>query len=288
MSNENTDYEKFVRGITQALLRAQGLETVTVQHDVQVAGRSRSHQVDVYWEYRLGGVLHRVVVNCKRYASTVAVTDVLTLGGVLADMPGVRGLIVTTVGFQKGAIDYARDHQIGLKIVRPPEDSDWEGRIRSWNVQLRLATPRLTSCTIQLNDQWVDANLPERQRGTAEKMEHDAATMTVRDVTNGSVNDMNALFNRAIGENPIKGKNERRGVLKWDNAFLERPGQPPMRVDAIEFRWVVEGGEPLNFTWRSEPAAIVRDAIAGTLLFIDPDGEVTGDIEKELGVKRRR
>jgi hypothetical protein len=50
-------------------------------------GLSRSHQIDVYWEYRLGGVLHRVIINCKRYARPVEVTDVLTLSGVLADMP---------------------------------------------------------------------------------------------------------------------------------------------------------------------------------------------------------
>jgi len=109
-----------------------------VQHDVQVAGTSRSHQIDVYWEYRLGGVLHRVIINCKRYAHTVEVTDVLTLGGVLQDMPGVRGLIVSTKGFQRGAIDYATTHGIGLKVIRPPQDDDWKGRLRQFNMALEI------------------------------------------------------------------------------------------------------------------------------------------------------
>src|SRR5215213_2783228 len=90
-SNPNTEYERFVRDIEETVLHAQGLDTVKVQHDVQVQGTSRSHQIDVYWEYRLGGVLHRVIINCKRYTHTVEITDVLTLGGVLQDMPGVRG-----------------------------------------------------------------------------------------------------------------------------------------------------------------------------------------------------
>lgn len=67
MGTEALEYERFVRDIIEALLRAQGLETVKVEHDVQIRGLSRSHQVDVYWEYRLGGVLHRVIINCKRY-----------------------------------------------------------------------------------------------------------------------------------------------------------------------------------------------------------------------------
>src|SRR5215471_8133830 len=130
MGGDATEYEKYVRDITQVLLNAQGLETIRVEHDLLVKGLSREHQVDVYWEYRLGGVLHRVVINCKRYKNTVEVTDVMTLAGALNDMPGARGVVVTTVGFQKGAMDYAKAHQIGLKVIRPPRAEDWTGRLR--------------------------------------------------------------------------------------------------------------------------------------------------------------
>lgn len=47
-AKKNTEYEKFVRDIVQTLVRAEGLETVTVEHDKQVQGLSRSHQIDVY------------------------------------------------------------------------------------------------------------------------------------------------------------------------------------------------------------------------------------------------
>src|SRR5512132_1568769 len=145
-AQQNTEYEKFVRSIVEALLRADGLETVMVEHNKQVQGISRSHQIDVYWEYKLGGMLHRVVINCKRYKNTVEVTDVETLGGVLHDIPGVRGLIVTTLGFQKGAVDYAKVHQIGLKVIRAPQDDDWANRLRSVTIIMQVDTPELTSC----------------------------------------------------------------------------------------------------------------------------------------------
>lgn len=282
--NKNTEYERFVRDIVEAVLRAQGLETVEVKHDVQVQGISRSHQIDVYWEYRLGGVLHRVIINCKRYTHPVEVTDVLTLSGVLFDMPGVRGLIVTTVGYQKGALEYAKTHQIGLKIVRPPQDSDWQGRIRAIKGQLHLRVPELIECNIQLDRKWVEANIGDPSSVTGSG-EYDAQTTMVHDLTTGSVDDISALFNRVLRENPTEVGKEGGAVLRWNDARLERPGKPSLRLDSIEFRWRIKPGETMTLDVRSAPEAIVRDAVAGTLLFVDPDGRITGDVEEELGRK---
>jgi hypothetical protein len=36
MSNENTEYERFVRDVKQTPLEAQGLDTVDVRHNVQL------------------------------------------------------------------------------------------------------------------------------------------------------------------------------------------------------------------------------------------------------------
>jgi hypothetical protein len=288
MSEASTQYERFVRDIVQVLLQAQGLETVVVEHDKQVQGISRAHQIDVYWEYRLGGVLHRVVINCKRYGSTVEVTDVLTLAGVLQDMPGVRGLIVTTVGFQSGAIDYAKVHQIGLKVIRPPRDSDWEGRIRQFNLELTMHEPKLVSCRIDLDRKWVEENVTADADSLIGSAVADADTTVVRDLSSGTVENMNELWNRAMAENPSEIAADGRGVLRWADARLERPGAPSLRVNAIEFAWTIPEGrddDVIRVAVRSDPAAIVRDAIAGTLLFVDPNGrvKVTGDIDEELG-----
>ena len=44
-------------------------------------------------------------------------------------------------------------------------------------------------------------------------------------------------------------------------------------------------GRAETISVRDEPAAIVRDAIANTLLFVNPNGTVSGDVEEELGHK---
>jgi hypothetical protein len=46
--------------------------------------------------------------------------------------------MVTRVGFQSGAVTFAKHHGIGLKLVRPAEDKDWEGFIRKVDVHLSV------------------------------------------------------------------------------------------------------------------------------------------------------
>jgi hypothetical protein len=281
MAGEAREYEKYVRDITQALLNAQGLETIKVEHDVLVKGLSREHQVDVYWEYRLGGVLHRVVINCKRYKNTVEVTDVETLAGVLHDLPGARGLIVTTIGYQKGAMDYAKVHQIGLKVIRPPQDADWEGRIREIVTEVRLQTPVLLGCFIEVNEAWFKVS----GLGNVEDMGgvDPAATTFVRDLSNGSLTNIADLWNRVIRENPSEPEQPIEAWARFENAMLERDGKPSLRVDGIRFRWVLKVSAPITIRSKNDPQAIVRDALTGTLLFVEPSGLVTGDVAEELG-----
>jgi hypothetical protein len=200
-------------------------------------------------------------------------------------MPGVRGIIVTTVGFQKGAVDYATTHQIGLKVIRPPQDEDWTNRIRTIALNMRINTPQLLSCEVTLNKAWIKENITEDTESLAGGSPHDASTTTVRDLKDGSISDMNALWNRAMRENHVDAGKEGRGVLRWDDARFERPGEPSVRVDEIAFEWKLHEGEVKKTVVRSEPQAIVRDAIAGTLLFVDPNGRITGDVEEEFGTK---
>jgi hypothetical protein len=284
MSAKSTAYEKFVRSIMQALLNAQGLDSVAVQHDVHVPGFSGAPQVDVYWEYRLGGMRHRVVIDCKCYGETVEVGNVRELKGVLDDMPGVLGMLATTIGYQSGAVDYAKTHGIGLKVIRPPQDEDYDGRIREIQLATTLVIPELLECKTRLDRDWIVANVPGDPDALAGTRQTDARTTVVRDLATGVVESMGTLFNRAMKENPARTNAvEGSGVLRWKDARLERPGAIPLKVNEVEFRWRLRSGETETEVIRSDPRAIVRDAISGTLLFIDPDGTVTGDVADELG-----
>lgn len=119
--NPNTEYERFTQEIYQQLVNLDVVRTTTVQHDVKLEGRSgQKHQIDVYWEYEIAGNKHRVAIECKNYNKQVPIGKVRDFKGVLDDLNGVNGIMVTKVGYQEGAKKYAQEYGISLKELRTP------------------------------------------------------------------------------------------------------------------------------------------------------------------------
>ena len=123
--NPNIEYEKFTQEIYQELVNADVLKTTNVQHNVKLKGRSgQQHQIDVYWEYEIAGTKQKVAIECKNYNKTVAVGKVRDFYGVLCDLNNVAGIMVTKVGYQKGAKEYASEYGISLKELRAPNPGE--------------------------------------------------------------------------------------------------------------------------------------------------------------------
>ena len=73
----------------------------------------------------LGGIEYRTIIECKDYNSPISIEKVDALKGKLDDFPGVRGIIATTIGFQKGALEKAKNNGIDLLCIREQNDYDW-------------------------------------------------------------------------------------------------------------------------------------------------------------------
>ena len=114
--NTNTEYEKFTRELCERLALYKGLLSSSVQHNVKLRGESGlNHQIDVYWEYEKNGEVHRVAIECKNYSYGVSIGKVRDFYGVISDLDNVKGIMVTTVGYQKGAKQFANHYGISLK-----------------------------------------------------------------------------------------------------------------------------------------------------------------------------
>ncbi|ELA8137772.1 restriction endonuclease [Vibrio parahaemolyticus] len=133
------DYEKLAKKIYEDILTLEGVDNIEVKHNVKIRGKSGvEHQIDVYWEYRYASVSHKVLIECKHYSHSVSLIHVRNLHGLLTDIPNSSGILITTTGFQSGAKQYAEFYDIGLKLIRPPQDSDWNGCIQIVNVNIDL------------------------------------------------------------------------------------------------------------------------------------------------------
>ncbi|MDR2948282.1 MAG: restriction endonuclease [Prevotella sp.] len=152
--NPNTEYEKFAQEVYQELIKAQGINTIDVQHNIKLAGKSgQKHQIDVYWEYEYAGVKHKVAIECKNYNSAVPIGKVRDFYGVLSDLNNVAGIMVTKVGYQEGAKDFASHYGISLKELRTPNRG--EGIIGEIELTINIAKRQRL---FLVDEEWAKAN----------------------------------------------------------------------------------------------------------------------------------
>lgn len=121
----STEYELFTQEVCRLIAGYQNLGASSVKQNVKLKGKSgQVHQVDVYWEYEKSGEVHRVAIECKNYRKSVSVGKVRDFFGVLSDLGDMKGVMVTKVGYQKGAKQYADFYGIDLKELRAPLDGE--------------------------------------------------------------------------------------------------------------------------------------------------------------------
>lgn len=113
--------EEHVQAVYQTLIDLDG-EKAVVGRNVHVRGRDGSeYQIDVYYEFELAGVRHRVAIECKNTKRAVERNDVIAFKGKVEDCFGLQGIIVAANGFQEGATKYANDNGIiAIKLNELP------------------------------------------------------------------------------------------------------------------------------------------------------------------------
>ena len=285
---KSTEYELFVRDIQQALLRTQALETIRVEHNIKLKGVSgQEHQIDVYWEYRIAGVTHRVALECKFHKVRVDVGIVRDFWGVLDDIPGLRGVIVSPVGFTSGAKTYASSKGIGLKVVRAAKDADYKGRLRAIHINLTVRVPLNPRLQMNLDESWLASNLtPERQefiRIIKSNARIETQGVIIEDRDTGET----ILLSSISDYLPVIELENISGIHTWEKTlkngyWVYHPNHFELKISSIKVDYevgeatheiVINGGDIAN--------TLVQDALEETLLFVNEQGGITGDIELE-------
>lgn len=160
--NTGTPYEELAQQVFRAILAQDGITNIDVQHDIDLEGKTASHQIDVYWEFEQGGIRYRTVVQCKDWTSAVKQEQVFAFKTVLEDLPGQpRGIMVSRRGFQQGAREFASAHGIVLYELRQPKDSDWDGYLRQVDIHMELHVPVVHGFQLVPDVEWMRG---EKQR----------------------------------------------------------------------------------------------------------------------------
>jgi hypothetical protein len=110
-AQEFYDYEQFVRQVVESLVGVEVFQGK--EYEGRITGRKI--KVDVSFLLSVaGGANLLIIVECKHYRHRVPVDDVEEFHSKLDDIGAQKGILVTTVGFQDGAIKAARGRRIAL------------------------------------------------------------------------------------------------------------------------------------------------------------------------------
>lgn len=283
----SSEYEKFICDIQQVLLNAQGLETIRVQHDVKLMGISgQKHQIDVYWEYRLAGITHHVAIECKHHSRNVEIGMVRNFWGVLDDVIGLRGVIVSPVGFASGAETYARSKGIGLKVIRQAQNADYDGRIQNISINIHMVLPINLRLEIVPDENWYAKNITTERELLMQEMSNISGLLTEGLAIEERNTGEEIILANLANYLPITTLEDSSTVNEWekifDQGFLVQPGKPELKLSKIKVSYQISSLTN-NITFNASDIAeiLIKDAKQGTLLFIDEHGHVFGDLAAE-------
>lgn len=152
--NKNTEYEKLTQEIYQRLVNTDVLKPTIVNHNVKLQGKSgQYHQIDVYWEYKIAGIVHKVAIECKNYKNPIAIGKIRDFYGVLSDLNGVVGIMVTKAGYQDGAKKFASKYGISLKELRKPHIGEAIIAVTDINIGVSCR-----HCLFEVDNDWAKEN----------------------------------------------------------------------------------------------------------------------------------
>lgn len=168
--NTGLEYEKMAQIVFQQIVNSdlKVFQNIEVKHDIDIKGKTAMHQIDVYWEFEMGGIIYRNIVQAKDWKSKVPLKEMLAFKAILDDLPaGTAGIYVCKSGYQSGAVDYAKMHGINIYELREPKDEDWKGRLKTIVLHITMELPIYNNIHIVMDEQWIDVNLPEIKIGRA-------------------------------------------------------------------------------------------------------------------------
>ena len=168
MHNDGKEYEHFVASLQQAILNS---ENITTQQNIKIELNKKikdncgnEREFDLYWEYELGGLTYKTVIECKDYNSNISVEKIDALIGKVRDIPDLRAVFATKKGYQIGARNKAEQNKIDLLIIRRQNDSDWQDAngnpyIKTIHIDMHINMPAvITKFEPTIDGEWVKSN----------------------------------------------------------------------------------------------------------------------------------
>ncbi len=262
MKKSGTEYELFVQKIQQAIIDSEPYakqKNIIVEHNKKLIDRCGiQRQFDLYWEYELGGLVYKNIIECKDYENGVSIEKLDALIGKMHDFPGIRPIIATRVKFQSGAIEKAKDNNIDIIIVRDEDiEKDWKTAngtpiIRTIRFDIHILMPVIvTRFQPVIDREWAMANNITTLRINAPSNE-----VFINNIAKNSRISLYEFENQ-LPRN--EGDKEFKRTIRetFENAFLEAP-DVYVKIKAIEIDFIAPPQQTESVEVSPEVAGVVE------------------------------
>ena len=109
-----TQFEIFCLETVKAYAEREGLKDFKINHDKKIETYDSTYQIDVFAEYTALGCNHKVIIECKHHAGNIKRALVTDLYTKMQSIGAQKGILISTSGFQRDAVKFAKVHGIAL------------------------------------------------------------------------------------------------------------------------------------------------------------------------------
>lgn len=267
MMKPGTEYELFVKEIYEAILRYEGIENINIQHDKKIKGSSGvDRQVDIFWEFKIAGVRHKVIVECKDYKTAVPLEKIDAFRSKLMDIGGATGVFISKNGYQSGAIELGKKYGIQLQEIRVPSEEDWKGRIRDIELSLHCRFLNNVHPKIEVDPEWAKIN-----NYTSTSRSGWTDEIFIESASDGSRISLLSLINKLSREDIGTGLN---AEFQFEDSYFCIDNDR-IKISKINFEYdVIESTDVLKICGDNVIKAIVHDVLEGTTSTVRINGDV--------------
>lgn len=281
MARQDKEYEQFVQNVYQKVIEAEGHDTVKVEHNIRLEGISgQKHQIDVYWEYRQGGITYKTAIECKYYKRKINIGKVRDFHGVLCDIPNLRGIMATKTDYTSGAKRFAKTHGIDLHVIRESERRDYLPPINVYVPRIIRQEPLI----IGFDPNWHEVELAKTIDSYSGKIElHE---MLLEDRRTGNTRTVASLEEEldfgGLGAGQIRTQVFPNSKEVFEEIWLHFPNGchvPPIKIRQLSVSYRLEKTFRLEPVIRSDDV-VVLSSREDTYIVYSKNG-------KKVGVKAR-
>ena len=232
MYNNGRGYEIFVAGLQQALFESEKYseqKNISIELNKKIVDNCGiEREFDIYWEYELGGITYKTIIECKDYNSNISVEKIDSLIGKIKDIPDLKPVFATKKGYQSGAKTKADQNRVELLVVREQNDSDWEDEhgnplVKIISINLVAYSPaQITKFIPGIDAEWAEIN-SDIDLSNPSSFNLLNTDIVIDDLERGEKYSLSELSSKLVGErrDQVGAFSE---VINCSNAFIHFNG----------------------------------------------------------------